>query len=207
MRQLLAAGMFIFHRRHGQYSIILSGILPLFQNILCSRQLKQWVGGMKSLVSKTNSHLTAISRKTLPSPVKWLINHSHLSRCFSHKTTLDYGCGKCEPINPPSWFNYDPRFHNDPTVLVENFYQLILCTYVLCTLTAAERMPVLKQIQNLLSEDGIAYISVRSDRPAQGWGVSKKGTYQGRVRKLNLPLVYKNSQFRIYQLTKTTELI
>jgi hypothetical protein len=150
-----------------------------------------------------NSHLTAITRKTLPVPTRWLINHGLVD---VEENVLDYGCGKCYAVNPQSWCNYDPYF-KPQTLLPRGYFNTIICNYVLCTLPEAERMPVLRKIQTLLGgQDAIAYISVRNDKPKNGWGKSSRGTYQGRVRNLNLPLVYKNSQFRIYQLTKETVL-
>ena len=85
----------------------------------------------------------------------------------------------------------------------------VVCNYVLCTLPRADRMPVLKDIQSLLMDrpDSRAYITVRNDKPKQGWGVSKTGTYQGRVSNLKLPLLYECRGFRIYTMTKTTTLL
>jgi ATP adenylyltransferase len=146
-----------------------------------------------------NSHLTAISRKTLPKPTRWLMDKGLI-----WGRTLDYGCGKCFPINPIDWDNYDPYYY---PVILSPGYQTIICNYVLCTLpTQAERMKVLRQINFLLYSNGIAYISVRNDKPRWGWGVSKRGTYQGRVQGLPLPLLYKCHGFRIYRLTPDTNL-
>lgn len=151
---------------------------------------------------KHNSHLTAISRKTLPVPTRWLIAKDLIAG-----KVMDYGCGKCHSINPLGWHNYDP--YHCPTVYWSwsDHYNTVICNYVLCTLPEEERLAVLQNLQRLLTKDGTAYISVRADKPKQGWGKSSRGTYQGRARKLPLPLVYKNSQFRIYQLTKTTKLV
>jgi hypothetical protein len=159
-----------------------------------------------------NSFLTAIPRKTFPLPVK------HLFRYYNFLTdpdfcnrydisVLDYGCGKCKDINPPHWDNYDPHFA--PDGLKENKrYSVILCTYVLCTLPSAEHEPILTDIQERLERTvGTAFISIRNDRPKQGWGVTKRGTYQGRCTKLKLPLFYKSASFRIHVLTRKTSLI
>jgi len=152
-----------------------------------------------------NSHLTAISRRALPTPVRWLmrqgfvLNHDQIA-------TLDFGCGKCASVNPKAWDNYDPYYAPDG-IPTGKKYNIIVCTYVLCVLPPEERLRVLKKIRYLLSEWGVAYISVRNDKPKQGWGKSSRGTYQGRVAKLNLPLLHKNSQFRIYQLTRRCKLV
>ena len=144
------------------------------------------------------SYLTAISRKSLPVPTRWLERKGLI-----RGRVLDFGCGKCAPINPIDWDNYDP--HHYPCVIVGG-YDTIICNYVLCTLPGKERMGVLKEIQFYLKSDGIAYITVRNDRPKSGWGVSSKGTYQGRVRKLPLRQIHECSQFRVYILTPEDKL-
>lgn len=148
---------------------------------------------------KAKSHLTAISRKTLPKPTQWLMKQGLI-----RGRVLDYGCGKCAPINPIDWINYDPYHY---PCLVWPSFDTIICNYVLCVLQPKERKHVLKTIHFLLKSDGKAYISVRNDRPDRGWGYSKKGTYQGRVRKLNLPLVHEERNFRIYLLTPQSKVI
>lgn len=148
----------------------------------------------------SNSHLTAIARKTLPRPTRWLLDKGLIVG-----SVMDYGCGKCGNINPPEWFNYDP--HYQPNFFTGARYDTIVCNYVLCVLPREKRMDVVKHIQVLLRLNGIAYIAVRNDKPKNGWGVSSRGTYQGRVQKLPLYIIYENSQFRIYQLTKADKLV
>jgi hypothetical protein len=117
---------------------------------------------------------------------------------------LDYGCGRCAIINPMDWDSYDPYYNN---ILLSPGYNTIICNYVLCVLpTQDERLKVLKHIHWLLYSDGIAYISVRNDKPRSGWGLTKRGTYQGRVVGLPLPMIYKCQGFRIYKLTAKTKL-
>jgi hypothetical protein len=145
---------------------------------------------------KHNSHLTAITRKSLPSPVKWILKHYP-----TLGKVLDFGCGKCASINPPEWDSYDPYYK--PNGIKQNQYDTILCTYVLCTLTKKEREKILTKIVSLLEPLlGIAFITVRNDKPKQGWGYSKKNTYQGRTPELDrmMRLIYSNSQYRIYIL-------
>ena len=151
-----------------------------------------------------NSHRTAIARKTLPRPTQWLLGKGFIT---DHPmiSILDFGCGKCESVNPKSWDNYDPHF-KPQGIPGGKKYLRVVCNYVLCTLSRATRKKILKEIQSHLTEFGEAYISVRNDKPKQGWGISSRGTYQGRVQDLKLPLLHSNSQFRIYSLTKTTKL-
>lgn len=150
------------------------------------------------------SHLTAIARKTLPVPTRWLIKQGLIK-----PPVMDYGCGHCQPINPLGWLNYDPYFFKINLRPFWGSIQTVVCNYVLCTLPARERTEVLLEIQNLLmnSPAGVAYVSVRNDRPKNGWGISSRGTYQGRVRGLNLPIIYQCAQFRIYKLTKDAKVL
>lgn len=151
------------------------------------------------------SHLTAISRKTLPGPTMWLFGHGHIPSVNSNKRVLDYGCGKAHDINNGVFVadGYDPYYRPEqPT----GKYDVIICNYVLCVIpTAAERKVVLAQIQSLLKKHGVAFVSVRNDKPDQGHGWSSRGTYQADVR-LNLPVLRKTREFRMYQLTKQDRL-
>lgn len=154
------------------------------------------------MVLKHKSYLTAISRKTLPLPTRWL-----LSQSLVNGRVLDYGCGKCFKINPSTWHNYDP--YHCPTTYWQwyNCYETIICNYVLCTLPAEERKWVLLNIQNLLTNNGIAYLSVRNDKPKQGWGLSARKTYQGRAQELKLNCIRTCSTYRIYRLTKKDKIV
>ena len=147
------------------------------------------------------SHLTAITRKTQPVPTRWLLKQKHI--LFP---VLDYGCGKCYSVNPLPWINYDPYYYKIDLDCFRGKFLTVVCNYVLCALPAQDRLDILRDIQSLLMNrpDSRAYVSVRNDKPKQGWGVSSRGTYQGRVRKLPIPLLYSNAQFRTYVLTKTT---
>jgi len=139
---------------------------------------------------------------------------------------LDYGCGKCAELNNrilrnwgsgtfypeiKSVTNYDPHYAPEPPIqpnnLGEGWYHVILCTYVLCTLPESEEKPILKAIQKLLRPNGVAYITVRADEPRQGYGHSRRGTFQRRVL---LPYLYElrtTRQYRIYLLTSSTSLV
>lgn len=153
---------------------------------------------------KHKSYLTAIARRSLPSPTRWLLKQKLID---AQALVLDYGCGKCALVNPKAWLNFDPHYAPDTLKTKAGLYfSTIICNYVLCTLPKEERTRVLLEIQALLTSTGEAFISVRNDKPKQGWGLSTKGTYQGRCSNVTDDLVYKNSQFRIYRLTKKTRI-
>lgn len=147
---------------------------------------------------ENKSHLTAIARPNLPGPTKWLMKNNLLV-----PRVLDYGCGKCHELNNQHFEadGYDPHFR--PYGISGYGYSTIICNYVLCVLpTEEERREILQDIQLTLTRDGIAYVSVRADKPAQGHGWSKRGTYQAEVH-LKLPLIHKCRDFRLYRLMKT----
>lgn len=158
----------------------------------------------------TKSHLTAIARKTLPVPVKWLLANELI-----HGHVLDYGCGKCKVLNSHiirdkkgvlSITSYDPHYAPwEPSfVLPKLRWDVILCTYVLCTLEIGFEKPILEDIQSRLQDNGIAYITVRNDKPKGGYGTSSKGTFQRKVHLPYLPLFRLCPQYRIYLLTKSS---
>lgn len=150
------------------------------------------------------SHLTAIARTIQPVPVRWLVKNNLI-----RLPVLDYGCGKCHKVNPSPWINYDPYYWNIDLDYFRGSFMTVVCSYVLCALEEPERVKILKDIQSLLmkgTKGATAYIIVRNDRPKNGWGFSKRGTYQGRVRKLMLPIIHENSRFRIYRLTRTDKI-
>ena len=154
-------------------------------------------------MTNNKSHLTAIPRKSLPQPTLWLIKNRLIR---GH--VMDYGCGKCASVNPSHFFNYDPFFCNQDLSVFRNgrgYFDTIICNYVLCAMTPAERMPILKDIQIMLDPFGLAFVSVRNDRPKNGWGWTSKGTYQGKVN-LSLPTIHEDSRFKIFLLTKDSPL-
>jgi hypothetical protein len=160
----------------------------------------------------TNSHKTAIARATLPVPTRWLLSQGML-----HGTVLDYGCGKCKQINDKviastpgvkSVISYDPFYEPDAlkNSAIERF-DVVICNYVLCTLPIEAEKGVLKDIQDHLLPNGIAFVSVRNDIPRGGYGVSSKGTYQRKVEIEYLYELKKCAQYRIYLLTRDCKLI
>lgn len=151
-----------------------------------------------------NSHLTAIARKKLPNPVLHLIQREEI---VGH--VLDYGCGKCAALNEDelasvngvkSVLSYDP-FYSPHVFKMDSPFDTILCTYVLCTLPKSQEKQILRHIQNLLAPMGLAFITVRNDRPKNGYGKNSRGTFQRKVELPYLQEYKKTSQYRIYLLT------
>lgn len=143
-----------------------------------------------------NYHRTAISRKKPSAPALWI--HDNIG--FDANNTLDYGCGRGDDLSyfridgyDPNGFYFDAHFGGK--------YNTILCTYVLNVIPSdEERQQVINQVKSLLSEDGVAYFSVRADKKnLNGW--TDSGTYQTYVE-LDYPVVVKTSNYVIYKVTK-----
>jgi len=152
-----------------------------------------------------NSHKTAITRKALPVPTRWLLKNNLIK---GH--VLDYGCGKCAEVNQTmlqspvikSVTSYDPHWEPLSFAVQSRLkWDTIICNYVLCTLPKEAELELLTQIRHRIAKSGVAYVSVRNDVPKSGYGMSRKGTFQRKVE-LNLPVVHKTSQYRIYLLTR-----
>ena len=136
-----------------------------------------------------NSHKTAITRKFLSAPMRYLNDQDLLAgRC------LDYGCGKGFDADTLNIDGFDP--YHRPTEPIGKF-DTITCNYVLNVIpNEDERQAVVDSVRSLLADGGKAYISVRNDRvELQGW--TKRGTWQGLVY-LDLPIVKSSPRFRMY---------
>lgn len=110
---------------------------------------------------------------------------------------LDYGCGRGFDAESIFAEKYDPHYY---PAMPPGRFDTVMCNYVLCTLEAdRDRRRVLVGIAAKLHEDGLAYITVRSDKKhLRGW--TSRGTWQGYIR-LDLPIVRKDPNFTIYMFT------
>ena len=138
---------------------------------------------------------TAIKRKSLSLPAKWLNDKGLIKGA-----ALDYGCGLGADAFLIGMDNYDPNYF--PRRPIKK-YDTITCTYVLNVLHPDDVPYVVDDIAKYLAPDGTAYIAVRRDIKKEGR--TSIGTQQWNVR-LPLPiLVEKKSRFCIYKLINTTE--
>ncbi len=143
--------------------------------------------------AERNSHLTAISRKHLSAPMRYLMTWGHV-RFGDNKRILDYGCGRGQDAKRLHIDRYDPHYF--PELPLER-PDIIVCSYVLNVLPKAREQVVLNEIRSLLKPYGVAYITVRRNIKKPGY--TSRGTYQRNVR-LNLPVVTENADFCIYRL-------
>tara|TARA_R100001530_G_C4273011_1_gene143607 strand:+ start:147 stop:614 length:468 start_codon:yes stop_codon:yes gene_type:complete len=146
--------------------------------------------------STTQYHRTAGQRSKPSSPSRWLYNNTDIQG-----PVLDYGCGRGADVNHFKIDGYDPN-GPDYQHLPHRYYRTILCTYVLNVIpTSYEREEVIKQVKSLLTEDGVAYFSVRADKSKlQGWTTT--GTYQTFVE-LDYPIIHRTSGYIIYKVEET----
>ena len=114
------------------------------------------------------AHKTAIARKTLSVPMKYLNGKGLLKGRI-----LEFGCGKGFDADSLNIEGYDP-FHRPEKP--EGKFNTVVCNYVLNVVTDDQVHSVLKNIHDYLVVGGTAYITVRRDIKKEGW--TKIGTYQ-----------------------------
>ena len=137
-------------------------------------------------------HLTAIKRKALSLPFRYLQEHSLLVG-----RVLDFGCGHGFDCDALGIEGYDPYWRPEkPT----GTFDTIVCNYVLNVLEPDQWQAVIDEISGLQSKGGIAYITVRTDKRILN-GFTSRGTYQCDVL-LDLPVEHQ-SKFRMYRLCST----
>ena len=141
---------------------------------------------------ENNSHLTAITRKSLSQPTKYLLENNLIEG-----RVLDFGCGKgfdtdfllSEGFEA---VGYDPHFRPEKP---NGKFNTIICNYVLNVLEEKDSEAVINEIRGLLEHEGFAYITVRRDIEKEGY--TKRKTFQRNVE-LKLPILKENSKFCMY---------
>lgn len=129
---------------------------------------------------------TAKNRKSPSLPLKLLLNKNLL-----YGDILDYGCGKGFDANYIKCDKYDPYyFPSYPTKL----YDTIICIFVVNIIESDDdRNGVIQNIQNLLKNDGVAYICTHSDKRI------KKNNY---VINIDTECIYHHNSIRIFKIVK-----
>ena len=125
------------------------------------------------------SHKTAITRKKLSVPMRKLQEQGLLD---PRLTILDYGCGKgsdARLLLEQNFYvsGYDPYFYPDNRVLMDDFYDVVTCNYVLNVIKLDKDIDeLMRNIKRVLMKNGVAYITVRRDIKEDGY--TSNGTYQ-----------------------------
>ncbi len=144
------------------------------------------------------SHLTAIERTNLSSPVRFL-----LARDLLKSRVLDFGCGLGNDVKLLQQkgldiVGYDPHY---VPIYPTGKFDTIVCCYVLNVLRAEEQAEVLMNVSHLLAPGGKAYYAVRRDLKKEGFRehyVHKVPTYQCNV-KLPFKSIELNEYCEIYE--------
>ena len=155
-----------------------------------------------------NSGKTAISRRYVSAPMRWLLRNGKLPK---GEKILDFGCGRgfdayslrVGQTDRDIW-GYDPNWGGEENIFrslddLSPPYDIITCHYVLNVIESpADRLTVENEIISLLGPKGKGYISVRDDIKKEG--LTRTGTWQGMVTpspRWEL-LHHKKGGFRIY---------
>jgi hypothetical protein len=134
---------------------------------------------------------TAISRRTISAPVKWLQNHGLLNGRI-----LDYGSGRGFDADALKADRYDPYWH---PIRPNGKFDTIICNYVLNVVNEETQMNIIKDIQALLKKGGVAYISVRRDLKGKTRKVNRSIQ---RWVELDFPSIHKTGDYEIYKVEK-----
>ena len=78
---------------------------------------------------------------------------------------LDYGCGFGFDADQLGWVGYDPYYRQIKPV---GKFDTVVCNHVVNVLLRKTRLQLYKEIRELLSEHGVAYISVPRNVPVNG---------------------------------------
>jgi SAM-dependent methyltransferase len=139
------------------------------------------------------SKLTAIKRKKLSSPMKYLYDE-----CLISSNHLDYGCGRGDDADTLFCDKYDPNWFPEKP---QTRYDSITCVYVLNVIEEhKEREAVIKDIKGLLNPGGKAYIAVRRDNFKEGY--TSRGTWQGMIELPQKVVRLERGKFCIYEIDK-----
>ena len=148
-----------------------------------------------------HSDRTAIGRRALSSPSRWLRAHK-----LVHQPCLDYGCGRGSDADRLGCACYDPGLQPKAqnVAALQSQYRTILVHYVLNTVpSASTRAKILADVRKLLLPGGAAYVAVRTDKRALR-GRTSRGTWQGEITLPGKPFA-RGSGWVMWKLTPRKE--
>lgn len=149
-----------------------------------------------SRVNKTKVLIGGAMKRKSPSKASEIICELKLLS----NDVLDYGCGYGFDADYYGWEKYDPYYFDNEKILTGKFKNIV-CINVLNVVSKKIRNEIITNIQDLLTEDGKAYLVAPRNIPVNG----KYSGYHRRPQNyvvLTLLSVYKSSKFEIYQLNK-----
>lgn len=110
---------------------------------------------------------------------------------------LDYGCGRGYDADHHGWDAYDPYYRQTQP---RGTYDTVVCNHVANILTRRSRQALFASLDSLLSDGGIAYVSVARNIPRTGKFGTRRRLQNYVV--LSLPSVYADDEEEIYALEK-----
>jgi hypothetical protein len=144
-------------------------------------------------IDRSKRVLGGAIKRTKPSRAAHILTELKLAE----GRVLDYGCGHGIDADTYGWEAFDPYYRPvKPTAS----YDTIVCISVLNALSRNNRLKVTTRIQELLSDQGRAYLAVPRDLPLTG-KLGMNHSLQNYVV-LTLPSIYRDKQLEIYELTK-----
>ena len=104
---------------------------------------------------------TAITRRAPSKPMQYLYSLAYLTHENDHwGRTLDYGSGRGFDADYFNMERYDPNFAPEKP---SKGFDVITCNYVLNVVDKVTQRAIVDEIEALLNDGGIAFISVRRD--------------------------------------------
>lgn len=152
-----------------------------------------------SRVNKTKVLIGGAMNRKNPSKAASILNELNLLK----ENILDYGCGYGFDADYFNWEKYDPYyFDNYPKQKFNN----IVCINVINVVSSKIRKEIIENIQELLEDNGKAYLVAPRNIP-------KKGKYSNFERRpqnyvvLSLNSIYNDKNLEIYELNKEDKYI
>lgn len=131
--------------------------------------------------------------RTEPSRTAQFLVQKHLIK----GRTLDYGCGYGVDAKAFKWESYDPYYQQK---LPPGPFDTIVCNLVANTLIRSSRLKLYKALEELLAENGKAYIAVARNIPQRG-KCGPRHRIQNYVI-LTLPTAFSDKDLEVYVLAK-----
>jgi len=157
---------------------------------------------MNTATLDTTSGRTAIARQKPSLPLRWLINHNYIKFMF-RQSILDYGCGRGRDVDylgsiGAHAVGFDPN-QTDFNVLNDTaHYDVVLCTYVLNTVSPEVQREITWELTRIASESinpTDIYVTVRRDIPKEGTRTQRWVELSGVWRSIR-----RTSGYEIYHL-------
>jgi len=137
----------------------------------------------------------AIRRSTVSVGGKWLVERGHVKG-----RVLDFGCGFGFDADHFGWDAFDPYYRQQE---LEGNYDTVICNHVLNMLTRASRERTIREIQEILTPSGAAFLIVPRNIPVTG-KIALRKRIQNYVT-MTLPSIYADRKLEVYRLERTTE--